>query len=105
MQKYQGIKGDDVIQTLSFTTPGTASSTQTFAAGTMTASPTKLKITNPSTSIVHVGIGNSTVSAATTSPVVGPSSVQYFRFGAGDSVAIRTASGTASTNVYAEAVL
>lgn len=103
MQKYQAIKGDEVIETLTFTTPTATSSTQTFVAATNDGKPSVLKVTNASTSVIHVRQGNSTVTAATTDKVVAPSSVERFSFGAGDSVALRTSTGTASANVYVEA--
>lgn len=102
MQKYQARKGEEVIETLTFTTPSTTS-TQSFAAATINGQPKILKVTNPSTSVIHVKQGNSTVTATTTDKVVLPNSVQYFLFSAGDSVAMRAATGTASANVYVEA--
>jgi P pilus assembly chaperone PapD len=107
MQKYQGIKGDEVIETLTFASQGTTSAAQAFAAATANGQPMKLKVTNPSTSVIHVQQGDSTATTTSTtaSKVVAPTSVQYFRFGSGSAVALRTASGTASTSIYVEAVL
>lgn len=102
MQKYIGIKGDEVIETLPVAAT-TTSQTVTFSAATMLASPTKLVVSNAGTVHIHVKIGNSTVTATTNDAVVLQASVREFRFGAGDSVAIRTSSGTAA--VHAEAVL
>lgn len=102
MQKYIGIKGDEVIEAKPLAAT-TTSQVVTFAAATMLASPTKVVVTNTGTTHIHVKIGNSTVTATTNDSIVLQGQARAFRFGAGDSVAIRTNSGTA--NVQAEAVL
>jgi hypothetical protein len=100
MQKYQALKGDEVIEQLTFSAT-TTTGTQTFAAATINGQPKRLVVSNSGTVAVHVKQGNSTVTAATTDKVVLAGQSRAFLFSAGDSVAIRTASGTAT--VYAEA--
>ena len=99
MQKYQAIKGDEVIETLTLSATSTTSRA-TFAAATVNGQPKRLVISNAGTVPVFVKQGNNTVAATTADKVVLGGQSRAFLFSAGDSVAVITST---TATVYAEA--